>query len=136
MIYLKYKILKSFPVYPTTPDEIIKIMKSFSNNNSSSPNSLPTPKLNNRAYVLRQYHTWQILPLQLKIFQSLIKQQSLYHYFKNVIPLTVLIIDSYRYIFPQSVKHLKNGFTSMFTFFLRKIILFLSVSLAQVKLFF
>ena len=58
MIYLKYKILKSFPVYPTTPDEIIKIMKSFSNNNSSSPNSLPTPKLNNRAYVLRQYHTW------------------------------------------------------------------------------
>ena len=53
MIYLKYKILKFFPFYPTTPDETIKIIKSFFNNNSSSPNSLPTPILNNCANVLR-----------------------------------------------------------------------------------
>ena len=49
--------------------------------------------------------------------------------FKKVIPLIVLIIDLYRYS-PHSEKYLKNVFTSVLTHFLRKIILFLSVSLA------
>ena len=41
---------KSFYFSPTTPDEIIKIIKiikSFSNNNSSGPSSVPTPILKN-----------------------------------------------------------------------------------------
>ena len=42
----------SFYFYPTTPHEIIKIIKSFFNNKSSGPNSLPTPKLKNFADVL------------------------------------------------------------------------------------
>ena len=46
-----------------------------------------------------------------------------------MIPLIILIIDLYRYS-PHSVKYLKNVFTSVFTLFLRKMILFLSVSLA------
>ena len=45
MTYLNDKIWKSFYFYPTTADEIIKIMKSFSNIKSSGPNSLPTPVL-------------------------------------------------------------------------------------------
>ena len=49
MTYLNDKILKSFQFYPTTPDEIIKIIESFSNNNSSGPNSLPTAILKNCA---------------------------------------------------------------------------------------
>ena len=52
MTYLTDKILKSFKFYSTTPDKIIKIIKSFSNNKSSGPNSLPTPILKNRASVL------------------------------------------------------------------------------------
>ena len=52
MTYLIYKILKSFFFYPITPDEIIKIIKSFSNNKSAGPNSLPTPTLKNEADVL------------------------------------------------------------------------------------
>ena len=46
-----------------------------------------------------------------------------------MIPLIILIVDLYRYS-PHSVKYLKNVFTSVFTLFLRKMILFLSVSLA------
>ena len=52
MTYLNDKILKSFFFYSTTPDEIIKIIKSFSNNKSAGPNSLPTPTLKNEADVL------------------------------------------------------------------------------------
>ena len=52
MTYLNDKILKSFFFYPATPDEIIKIIKSFSNNKSAGPNSLPTPILKNCADVL------------------------------------------------------------------------------------
>ena len=57
MAYLNNKILKSFYFYPTTPDEIIKIIKSFSNNKSSGPNSLPKPILKNVLMsCLSQYH--------------------------------------------------------------------------------
>ena len=49
MAYLNDKI---FFFYPTTTDEIIKIIKSFSNNKSAGPNSLPTPLLKNCADVL------------------------------------------------------------------------------------
>ena len=52
MTYLKDKTLKSFYFYPTTHDEIIKIIKCFSNSKSSGPNSLPTPILKNCADVL------------------------------------------------------------------------------------
>ena len=52
MTYLNNKILKSFSFYPTTPDEIIKIIKSFSDNKSSGPNSLATAILKNCADVL------------------------------------------------------------------------------------
>ena len=52
MTYLNDKILKSFFFYSTNPDEIIKIIKSFSNNKSAGPNSLPTPILKNCADVL------------------------------------------------------------------------------------
>ena len=47
MTYLNDKILKSSFFYPTPPDEIIKITKSFSNNKSAGHNSLPTPILKN-----------------------------------------------------------------------------------------
>ena len=52
MAYLNDKILKPFFFYPTTPDEIIKIIKFFSNNKSAGPNSLPTSILKNCADVL------------------------------------------------------------------------------------
>ena len=52
MTYLNDKILKSFFFYPTTPDKTIKIIKSFFNNKSAGPNSLPTPILKNCADVL------------------------------------------------------------------------------------
>ena len=52
MTYLNDKILKSFFFYPTTPDKTIKIIKSFFNNKSASPNSLPTPILKNCADAL------------------------------------------------------------------------------------
>ena len=43
---------KSFYFYPTTPDEIIKIIEFFSNNKSPGPNSLPTLILKNCADAL------------------------------------------------------------------------------------
>ena len=52
MTYLNDKVLKSFFKYSTTPDEIIKIIKSFSKSKSTGPNSLPTPILKNCADVL------------------------------------------------------------------------------------
>ena len=51
MTYLNDKIWKSFFFYPTTPDEIIKIIEYFSNNKSAGLNSLPTPILKNSADV-------------------------------------------------------------------------------------
>ena len=42
MTYITDKILKSFYFYSTTADKFIKIIKSFSNNKSSGPKSLPT----------------------------------------------------------------------------------------------
>ena len=53
MTYRNDKILKSFFFYPVTPDEIIKIIESFSNNKSAGPNSLPTPILKNCVNVIR-----------------------------------------------------------------------------------
>ena len=50
--YLNDKVLKSFFFQLTTPDKLTKIIKSFSNNNSSGPNSLSTPILKNCADVL------------------------------------------------------------------------------------
>ena len=38
--------------YPITPDKIIKLINSFSNNKSAGPDSLPTPILKNCADVL------------------------------------------------------------------------------------
>ena len=52
MTYLSDNILKSFFFYPATPDEIIKIIKYFSNNKSAGHNSLPAPILKNCADVL------------------------------------------------------------------------------------
>ena len=52
MAYLNDMILKPSFFYPTTPDEIIKIIKSFSNSKTASPNRLPTPILKNCADVL------------------------------------------------------------------------------------
>ena len=52
MTYLNDNILKSFFFYPATPDEIIKIIKYFSNNKSAGHNSLPAPILKNCADVL------------------------------------------------------------------------------------
>ena len=49
MTYLNDKILKSSFFYPATPDEIMKIIKSFSNNKSAIPISLPKPILKNCA---------------------------------------------------------------------------------------
>ena len=130
MTYLNDKILKSFFFYSTTPDEIIKIIKSFSNNKSAGPNSLPTPTLKNEADVVSLPIPYLAnLPLTTGELQNLRKIAKSYHYLKKVIPLIVLIIDLYPYS-PHSVKYLKNEFTSMLTLFLRKIILFLSDSLA------
>ena len=50
--YLKNKILKFSYFYPTTPDEIIKIIKCFSNNKWSGSNSLLTSVLMNCVDVL------------------------------------------------------------------------------------
>ena len=52
MTCLNNKILKSLYFYLTTPDEIIKIIKFFSNNKSFGPNSLATSVLKNCADVL------------------------------------------------------------------------------------
>ena len=131
MTYLNDKILKlkSFFFYLTTPDEIIKIIKSFSNNKSAGPNSLPTPILKNCADVLSFPISYLVnLSFTTGKFPNLCKIAKVIPLFKKVIPLIVLIIDLYPYS-PHSVKYLKNVFTSVFTLFFRKIILFLSDNL-------
>ena len=126
MTYLNDKILKSFFFYSTTPDEIIKIIKSFSNNKSAGPNSLPTPILKNCADVLSFPISYLVnLSFTTGKFPNLCKIAKVIPLFKKVIPLIVLVIDLYPYS-PHLVKYLKNGFTSVFTLFFRKIILFLS----------
>ena len=130
MTYLNDKILKSFFFYSTTPDEIIKIIKSFSNNKSAGPNSLPTPILKNCADVLSFPISYLVnLSFTTGKFPNLCKIAKVIPLFKKVIPLIVLIIDLYPYS-PHSVKYLKNVFTSVFSLFFRKIILFLSDNLA------
>ena len=111
-------------------DEIVKIIKSFSNNKSAGPNSLPTPILKNCADVLSFPISYLVnLSFTTGKFPNLCKIAKVIPLFKKVIPLIVLIIDLYPYS-PHSVKYLKNVFTSVFTLFFRKTILFLSDNLA------
>ena len=127
---MRYKILKSFFLYPTTPDETIKTIKSFSNNKSAGPNSLPTPILKNCADVLSFLRSYLVnLSFTTGEFPNFCKIAKVIPLFKKVIPLIVLIIDLYPYS-SNSVKYLKNVFTSVFTLFLRKIILFSSDNMA------
>ena len=127
MTYLNDKILKSFFFYSTTPDEIIKIIKSFSNNKSAGPNSLPTPILKNCADVLSFPISYLVnLSFTTREFPNLCKIAKVIPLFKK--GLIILVIDLYPYS-PHSVKYLKNVFTSVFTLFFRKIILFLSDNL-------
>ena len=60
MTYLIDRSLKSLYFYLITPDEIIKIIKSFCNNKSPGPESLPTAILKNCADMscLSQYQIW------------------------------------------------------------------------------
>ena len=103
MTYLNHKILRSFFFYPTTPDEIIKIIKSFTNNKSAGPNSLPTPILKNCANVLSFPISHLVnLSFTTREFPNLCKIAN--HYLQKVIPLIVLIIDLYTYS-PHSVKY-------------------------------
>ena len=130
MTYLNDKILKSFFFYPTSPDEIIKIIKSFSNNKSAGPNSLPTPILKNCADVLSFPISYLVnLSFTTGKFPNLCKIAKVIPLFKKVIPLIVLVIDLYPYS-PHSVKYLENVFSSVFTLFLRKTSYFLSDNLA------
>ena len=58
MTHLNDKILKSFFFHPTTPDEIIEIVKSFSNDKSAGP-KIAYQHLYERAVLmlcLSQYH--------------------------------------------------------------------------------
>ena len=129
MTYLNDKILKSFFFYSTTPDEIIKIIKSFSNNKSAGPNSLPTPILKNCADVLSFPISYLVnLSFTTREFPNLCKIANVIPLFKKGDPLDC---SNYRPIYSLSTfsKILENLFTSLFTLFLRKIILFLSDNL-------
>ena len=129
MTYLNDKILKSFFFYSTNPDEIIKIIKSFSNNKSAGPNSLPTPILKNCADVLSFPISYLVnLSFTTREFPNLCKIANVIPLFKKGDPLDC---SNYRPIYSLSTfsKILENLFTSLFTLFLRKIILFLSDNL-------
>ena len=129
MAYLNDKILKSFFFYPTTPDEIIKIIKFFSNNKSAGPNSLPTSILKNCANVLSFPISYLVnLSFTTGEFPNLCKIAKVIPLFKKGDPLDC---SNYRPIYSLSTfsKILENLFTSLFTLFLRKIILFLSDNL-------
>ena len=104
----------SFYFYPTTSDEVIKINKSFSNNKSGGPDSLPTSILNNCVDVLSFPISYLVnLFFTTGKFPNLCKIEKPIHYFKKVISLIILIIDLYLYS-PHSGKYLKNVFTSVF----------------------
>ena len=129
MTYLNDKILKSFFFYPTTPDKTIKIIKSFFNNKSAGPNSLPTPILKNCADVLSFPISYLVnLSFTTREFPNLCKIANVIPLFKKGDPLDC---SNYRPIYSLSTfsKILENLFTSLFTLFLRKIILFLSDNL-------
>ena len=129
MTYLNDKILKSFFFYPTTPDKTIKIIKSFFNNKSAGPNSLPTPILKNCADVLSFPISYLVnLSFTTGEFPNLCKIAKVIPLFKKGDPLDC---SNYRPIYSLSTfsKILENLFTSLFTLFLRKIILFLSDNL-------
>ena len=123
MTCLKNKILISYYFYPTTPDKVIKIIKCFYNNKSSSPESLLTQLLKNcpdalsslKSRLVNVSFTTGEVPKLCKI--------------ANIIWLIALIVHLYSYS-THLLKYLKNVFKSFFTQFLGKIILFLSVSLA------
>ena len=104
----------SFYFYPTTSDEVIKINKSFSNNKSGGPDSLPTPILNNCVDVLSFPISYLVnLFSTTGEFPNLCKIEKAIHYLKKVISLIILIIHLYLYS-PHSGKYLKNVFTSVF----------------------
>ena len=129
MTYLNVKILNSFFFYPTTPDKTIKIIKSFSNNRSVGPNSLPTPILKNCPDVL-SFSTSYLVNLSFTIskFPNLCKIAKIIPLFKKDDPLDCF---NYRPISLLSTfsKLFGNVFTIVYTLFLRKIILFLSNNL-------
>ena len=79
---------KSFFFYPATPDEIVKIIKSFSNSKSTDPNSLPTPILKNCADVL-SFPIWYLVNLSFTTgeFPNLCQIAKVIHLFKKGDPL-------------------------------------------------
>ena len=110
MIYLIYKILKSFFFYPTTPDEIIKIIKSFSNNNSAGPNSLPTPTRKNCADILSFAISYLVnLSFTTGEFQNFCKIAKVIPLFKNDDPLdfsnyrSISLLSTFSKIFEKYV---------------------------------
>ena len=115
--------------YPITPDKIIKLINSFSNNKSAGPYSLPTPILKNCADVLSFPISYLVnLSFTTGEFPNLCKIAKVIPLFKKGDPLDC---SNYRPIYSLSTfsKILENLFTSLFTLFLRKIILFLSDNL-------
>ena len=130
MTYLNVKILKSFFFYPSTPDKTIKITKSFSNNKSASRNSLPAPILKNCPDVLSFSISYLVnLSFIIGEFSNLCKIAKIISLFEKDDPLDCF---SFRPIPSLSTfsKLFENIFTRVFTLFVRKIILFLSNSLA------
>ena len=130
MTYLNVKILKSFFFYPSTPDKTIKITKSFSNNKSAGRNSLPAPILKNCPDVLSFSISYLVnLSFIIGEYSNLCKIAKIISLFEKDDPLDCF---SFRPIPLLSTfsKLFENIFTRVFTLFVRKIILFLSNSLA------
>ena len=105
MTCLKNKILISYYFYPTTPDKVIKIIKCFYDNKSSSPESLLTQLLKNCADALSSLKSRLVnvsfttgeVPKLCKI--------------ANIIWLIALIVHLYSYS-THLLKYLKNVFKS------------------------
>ena len=123
MTYLNDKILKvkSFFFYLTTPDEIIKIIKSFSNNKSAGPNSLPTSILKNCAHVLSFPISYLVnLSFTIGEFPNLCK---IAKFFEKVISLIVVIMDLYPYS-PHLVQYLKFIYKGVYYFLAKNNLIF------------
>ena len=123
MTYLNDKILKvkSFFFYLTTPDEIIKIIKSFSNNKSAGPNSLPTSILKNCADVLSFPISYLVnLSFTIGEFPNLCE---IAKFFEKVIPLIVVIMDLYPYS-PHLVQYLKFIYKGVYYFLAKNNLIF------------
>ena len=123
MTYLNDKILKvkSFFFYLTTPDEIIKIIKSFSNNKSAGPNSLPTSILKNCADVLSFPISYLVnLSFTIGEFPNLCK---IAQFFEKVISLIVVIMDLYPYS-PHLVQYLKFIYKGVYYFLAKNNLIF------------